>query len=378
MNQELIEAATTEIEEYSKTEAGLADLRARMANVEYDVITVKGMAIARADRAEVRGLRTGLEAMRKQIKAPALAHCHLIDAEAKRITAALLELEEPIDKQIKAREAALEAERVARELAERNRITAIHQRIADIRNFHALALECRTADRVQALVDKLGNDPMENFEEFEIEAKSARIEVMERMEKIIDQKREAETETARIQAEQAAAAAQLVKDRAELAAQQAAARLEQKRLDDEANARRAAEQKVIDERNTKEAAEMATARKALAVQAKQVADAQAVIDEAARKAKEADDLAAYLAAVVPVVDAPCVTYTTADFEAGHASDIEDQHPSVAIETPAPTSAEIYCMCCESDTSDQFARWLCAAAGVSFPPVNESIGTPAAC
>ena len=73
----------SEISEYNQTEAGLADLRARMANVEYDVSTIKGMDIAKKDRAEVRGLRTGLEAMRKQIKAPALAHCQLIDAEAK-------------------------------------------------------------------------------------------------------------------------------------------------------------------------------------------------------------------------------------------------------------------------------------------------------
>jgi len=45
----------------------------------------------------------------------------------------------------------------------------------------------------------------------------------------------------------------------------------------------------------------------------------------------------------------------------------------ALKSPgpsAPTSADIYAMCCESDTSDQFARWLCAAAGVAYPPVNE--------
>jgi len=86
MNIEMIEQASNEIAEYSKTEAGLAELRSRLANVAYDVTTVKGLAIAKADRAEVRGLRTGLEAMRKSIKAPALAHCKLIDAEAKRIT----------------------------------------------------------------------------------------------------------------------------------------------------------------------------------------------------------------------------------------------------------------------------------------------------
>jgi hypothetical protein len=40
------------------------------------------------------------------------------------------------------------------------------------------------------------------------------------------------------------------------------------------------------------------------------------------------------------------------------------------ETKAPTAADIYTMCIESDMADQFAKWLCHAAGVSFPPVTE--------
>lgn len=39
----------------------------------------------------------------------------------------------------------------------------------------------------------------------------------------------------------------------------------------------------------------------------------------------------------------------------------DQNP-----TP-PTSAEIYAMCQESDMADQYAKWICKAAGVAFPP-----------
>lgn len=41
-------------------------------------------------------------------------------------------------------------------------------------------------------------------------------------------------------------------------------------------------------------------------------------------------------------------------------------------TSPPTSSEIYAMCAESDTADQFARWLCGMAGVAFPPVNEGV------
>ena len=133
---------SNEIAEYSKTETGLAELRSRLANVAYDVTTVKGLAIAKADRAEVRGLRTGLEAMRKSIKAPSLAHCKLIDAEAKRITDELLKLETPIDEVIKLREAELEAERAAREAAEKARVMAITERIAGIRQYVELAASC--------------------------------------------------------------------------------------------------------------------------------------------------------------------------------------------------------------------------------------------
>lgn len=390
MNVELLDEALTEIAEYSATEAGLADLRERMANVEYDVSTVKGMAVAKADRAEVRGLRTGLENMRKSIKAPALAHCKLIDDEAKRITAALLEIEEPIDAQIKAREAVLEAERAARELAERERITAIHQNIADIREYVALALACRTSERIQALQDKLAGMDVSGFDEFTDEAMAALHATGKRVEDILTEKIASEAEAARVRAEQAAAAAQLIKERAELAEQQAAARREQKRLDDEAKARRDAEQAVIDERNAKDAAELAAARESLAAQARQVAEAQARIDEVARKEQEAKDLSAYQAAVAPVVVQPCVAYTEADFEAGHTQEsqqlpatvscdcegsCDDSMASAQIEydqsiyykTSAPSSADIFAMCMESNTADQFAKWLCSAAGVTFPP-----------
>ncbi len=38
----------------------------------------------------------------------------------------------------------------------------------------------------------------------------------------------------------------------------------------------------------------------------------------------------------------------------------------------PTAGDIYAMCMESQTSDQFAKWLCDCAGVAFPPVNDGV------
>lgn len=281
------------IVEYSKTEAALADLRERMANVEYDVTTVKGMDIAKKDRAEVRGLRTGLEAMRKQIKAPALAHCQLIDAEAKRITAELLKLEEPIDAQIKARELALEAERQARELAERQRITAIHERIASITSYHALALECRTADRVHILLEKMeaawvAFDHETDFAEFGAEAQSAYIATSASLAAIIEQKRIEDAERAAIKAAQVAEAARLADEKA---ATEAAA----KKLEDE---RKAFEAEQAAFRATQAAAQAAA--KAEREAAERAAAEQKAKDEADAAARE---LEAYAAAIsAPVAD----------------------------------------------------------------------------
>lgn len=37
---------------------------------------------------------------------------------------------------------------------------------------------------------------------------------------------------------------------------------------------------------------------------------------------------------------------------------------------APTSSEIYSMAMESNTAYRFGQWLCASAGVDFPPINQ--------
>jgi hypothetical protein len=259
MITELIEQASSEIAEYSATELGLADLRARMKDVEYCVTTTAGMAVAKADRAEVRGLRTGLEAMRKQIKAPALAHAKLIDEEAKRITAELMELEEPIDAQIKAEEVRKENEKAAREAAERARITDIHRRIADIRAFQGLASVCRTSAAIQVLIDKLANVEMVGLDEFEDEAKITRIDTMHAMEALHG-----------IRVTEEADRAEMIKVRAELAAAKAA-------LD--------AINKVAKDAAIAQADKLATER-------------QALLDEQT-KVKAEQELEAYKAAVEP-------------------------------------------------------------------------------
>ena len=312
MNTALIEAASNEIAEYSATETGLAELRARMANVHYDCTTVKGMIVAKADRAEVRGLRTGLENMRKQIKAPALAHCNLIDAEARRITTALLELETPIDAQIKARELVLENERIARETAERDRINAIHAKIAEMRGYHARAAMCRTAAQVDALLGELSRTSLGGFEEFSAEAGAVHLDSMKRVEAMLVEKHLQEQ-----------AAAQLAKERAELA----------------------------------------EAREALA---RQVAEAKAQADAIAAQHQPVASIA-----VMPV-DQPAPVVVRRPPPARTVPPVAVIAAPVArvYTDDVPTSADIYAMTAESETADNFVKWLCTMAGVAFPPVNQ--------
>lgn len=106
------------IVEYNPVSAALSELREKYAGVLFPVDTKDGMKDAKDVRSKLVKLRTGLEAVRKEIKEPALRRTQAIDAEAKAITNAIREIEEPIDAQIKAEEQRIEAEKAAKAAAE--------------------------------------------------------------------------------------------------------------------------------------------------------------------------------------------------------------------------------------------------------------------
>lgn len=116
----MITKNNNQIAEYSKTEAELSALREVCATTVFDVKTPSGMKQATSLRAKVRLLRTGIERLRKETKAPILALGKLIDSEATRITDELLALEKPIDELIKveelrkAEEKKIESDRIAK------------------------------------------------------------------------------------------------------------------------------------------------------------------------------------------------------------------------------------------------------------------------
>lgn len=139
------------VPEYTETAKALAELEGRMVNVVHDVTTGKGMAAAKKDVAELRGLWVALEDRRKAIKAPALERCRLIDAEAKQLESRLKDLAEPIKAQIDAEERRKEHEKAAKEQAERERVQAIHDRFNAIKAL-PLAAVGKTAAQIKDLI----------------------------------------------------------------------------------------------------------------------------------------------------------------------------------------------------------------------------------
>lgn len=166
---------TTQIVEYSKTDAALADLAQRFAGVVFDVTSTKGMQEAKVARAELRGYRVDLEKVRVEIKAPALERCRLIDAEAKRITSALVELEDQIDSTIKKEEKRKEEEAMAKVMAEQRRKDGIQVLIEAIRG-KAMSLVGKSsraiADALEVLEATLITEA--EFAEFTAEAQTAK------------------------------------------------------------------------------------------------------------------------------------------------------------------------------------------------------------
>lgn len=268
---------TNQIAEYSATEAALAALREKYATAVFDVSTSKGMKEAREARGELRGYRTSLEKMRQELKAPLLARSRLLDSEAKRITAELLKLEEPIDTVIKAEEERKAAEKAAAEEAERQRIARIQEQISQIR---AVVVACagKPAAQIEQARATLAcrEITLEEFAEFTGEALQAQTQSLDKLTEMRAAAADHEAEQARIQAERA----ELEKLRAEQAERERQAKAEQDRI----AAEQAAQQAELDRQRRAFEAQQAAVERAREAEAE--AKAQAERELAKRKARE--------------------------------------------------------------------------------------------
>lgn len=215
----------------SKTETHLLDLAQKTKNI-VAVTNKAGRDECHSAAMVAADARIQIEKTSKAARDDATKFSKAIIQEEKR----LVDLIEPEEKRLKALrdewDEKIAAEKAAKEAAERARISAIHRRIAEIRGFSTLAMQCRTAARIQELIDKLAQSAPDfaTFEEFQDEAKEAFESTTNRLVEIHSEKFAEEAERARVKAEQEAAAAQLAADRAalereraELAAAKAAA-----------------------------------------------------------------------------------------------------------------------------------------------------------
>ncbi len=255
-----------QITEYSTTAAALSELRTRYSG-QFDVATTKGMALAKEARAVVRGYRVALEKLRAELKAPVLERTRLIDAEAKRITAELLAIEEPIDRQIKTEEQRKEEEKAAKARAEAERVATIQARINAIRN-RANAVASKSAAEIRAALEQthaLDIAPLD-FAEFLPDAIKALDETLDTLKNLLIERVAFEEEQARQRAERE----ELERLRAEEKARrdaEAAQQAEQARI--------AAEARKIEEARLKaEREEIDRQRAELAEQQRQIEEAE--------------------------------------------------------------------------------------------------------
>lgn len=307
--QEVLEAKDgvkvmeTKIVEYSATAAGLADLQHRFKDVVFDVTTTKGMTDAKAARYELVKLRSGLEAKRKEIKAPALERSRLIDAEANKINVAIAALEIPFDDAIKVEEKRKETEKQAKIDAEVARVADIRATISSMAAVAVRAVGRPSAEveaKIRLVVALVTDEKKAEFAEFFAEATAVQVDTLLKLRELhaaamkaeadaaeLEQLRAAEASRKREEEARAAAArkeedARQARAREQLEADELAARAARKKADDEAAAARAEADRIARE---KREAEQRQADAERAAQRREQEEADR-IDRAAREAEE--------------------------------------------------------------------------------------------
>lgn len=306
MSVELVEV-TNAVAEFDRVAAGLAELQSKYKGVVYDVTTTKGMAEAKEARRAVREPRIEVEKIRKAAKAPILALGKKLDSEAARITKELEALEGPIDEQIKTEESRKERERQEKIEAEMKRVSALQERVAELRGCQTLTASSGSGLIAGHIADleKLPVD--DSFEEFRQQAEDAKVAGLSRLRDLHAAALAHEAEQARIQAEReelarlrAEQARREAEERARIAEEERQARIareaeaarqaEQLRQQREEEAKAAAaRQAIIDAENARIRAEQEAERERIAQESARLAAERAESERQARKQREAQE-----------------------------------------------------------------------------------------
>jgi colicin import membrane protein len=280
-----IASVSSEVAKFDGISAGLAALeKAHPKDIACDVMTPAGMKQAIAGRAAWREPRIAVEKARKAAKAPVLELGRAIDTFAKELETKLLAGESHYDEQIKAEEARKEAEKAAKIEAERKRVERHLASIADISaglsevagaSSEAIALEIKSVEAWE-----IG----ESWEEFREQAQAARDGTLSKLREMHDSAVAAESEQARIKAEQEAEAARLKAEREELAR----LRAEQEKREAEARAAQAEADRLERDRMAAERAKLEEQQRAARAEQKRLDDEAAAARRAADEAAAAE------------------------------------------------------------------------------------------
>ncbi len=266
----------TAIVEYSEIDGAIAGLQKKYANRVYDVTTAAGMSDAKIARREVKTARTSLEKIRKEIKAPALARCKDIDTEAKRISAALLDIERPIDDIIKAEEESKAKIKAAKEKAEAERVARHQERILEIQQYPVQAIG-KSAAEIRIIIEDLDAEDLSNMEDFQDFAEPAKRKARDLLVQTLGNQEHAEAEAERLAKDAEAERLRLEKVNRDLEKER---RANQEKIDAENAKTKAAQeeiakkQKAEQERMDKEAAERRAQVEADARTARKLAEEQ--------------------------------------------------------------------------------------------------------
>lgn len=285
---------SNKIVRYNEIEATLSRLREQHGATVWVVDTKSRMASAKKARAEVRKGRLGIESIRKEIKADALAECKMIDAEARRITAEFKEIEDPIDFAIKEVERREKEEKAREEKREAARIEKANKDIADIRamaNFDYINGQPES-DVPQSRIEQLDALDVSRDDEFAGVAIMAKEETLEELGRILIASLEHEEEQEKIAAERAELA-RLKAENAERerkeAEEKAAEEAKRRKAEEESQAKiRAAEREAQDRIDEKER-EARAERKKADDEAREIREAEAEKIRAEREKVEAKE-----------------------------------------------------------------------------------------
>lgn len=201
MNDVDLDAGKVQVAVFTQTDAALAELRERYnPDTLPDPNTSEGYEFVRAGAKELTSYRTKLDKERQRIKAPYLEAGRIIDAEAKRITGELRQLEEPIK--------AAKKEVDDREKREKEaRLARLAEKVNAIRDYPSRARGQSSCDIAELIEECDGIDTQNDFYEATNEAVKAQREALDTLgEMYADRLQFEQAENARMEAERQAEA----------------------------------------------------------------------------------------------------------------------------------------------------------------------------